>query len=54
MEEVKKRGGRVVPSVTGAVTHLLAGESPGSKLVKAKSLGVRIVTEKEFLEMLGQ
>jgi DNA ligase (NAD+) len=54
MEEVKNRGGRVVPSVTGAVTHLLAGESPGSKLVKAKSLGVRIVTEKEFLEMLGQ
>lgn len=53
MEEVKKRGGRVVSSVTGAVTHLLAGEAPGSKLDKARSLGVRIVTEEEFLKMLG-
>lgn len=53
MEEVKKRGGRVVGSVTGAVTHLLAGEAPGSKLDKARSLGVRIVTEEEFLKMLG-
>jgi len=53
MEEVKKRGGRVVSSVTGAVTHLLAGEAPGSKLDKAKSLGIRIVTEEEFLKMLG-
>ncbi len=53
MEEVKKRGGRVVSSVTGAVTHLLAGEAPGSKLEKAKALGIRIVTEDEFLRMLG-
>ncbi len=53
MEEVKKRGGRVVSSVTGAVTHLLAGEAPGSKLDKAKALGVRIVNEEEFLQMLG-
>ncbi|MFQ3620275.1 MAG: helix-hairpin-helix domain-containing protein, partial [Spirochaetales bacterium] len=52
MEEVKKRGGRVVSSVTSAVTHLLAGESPGSKLEKARALGIRIVSEEEFLKML--
>jgi len=53
MDAVKKRGGRVVSSVTGALTHLLVGENPGSKLEKAKKVGARIVTEKEFLKMLG-
>jgi len=52
MEEVKKRGGRVTSSVTGATTHLLAGENPGSKLDKAREYGTKIVTEGEFLRML--
>ncbi len=52
MDEVKKRGGRVMSSVTGNTTHLLAGGNPGSKLEKAKDLGVTIVTEKEFTERL--
>jgi DNA ligase (NAD+) len=52
MDEVKKKGGRVTSSVTGNTTHLLAGENPGSKLEKAKKLGVAIVTEKEFIERL--
>lgn len=52
MEEVKKRGGRVSPSVTAKTTHLLAGENPGSKLAKARQLGVRIVGEQEFLGLL--
>jgi len=51
---VKKRGGRVVSSVTGALTHLLVGENPGSKLEKAKKVYAAIVYEKEFLEMLGK
>jgi len=54
MDEVKKRGGRVVSSVTGALTHLLVGENPGSKLEKAKKVYAAIVYEKEFLEMLGK
>jgi DNA ligase (NAD+) len=52
MEEVKKRGGKVSPSVTSKTTHLLAGENPGSKLDKARELGVQIVSEKEFLKFL--
>jgi DNA ligase (NAD+) len=52
MEEVKKRGGRVVSQITGAVTHLLAGEGAGSKLEKARALGVTIVSEQEFLKLL--
>ncbi|MGO9411182.1 MAG: helix-hairpin-helix domain-containing protein, partial [Spirochaetia bacterium] len=52
MEEVKKRGGRVTDSVTSKTTHLLAGESAGSKLEKAKKLGISIVSEDEFLQRL--
>ena len=52
MEEVKKRGGKVVSQVTGKLTHLLVGENPGSKLEKAKKVGAKLVTEEEFLKML--
>ena len=52
MEEVKKRGGRTVSSVSGATTHLLAGPGAGSKLTKARDMGVEIVSEEEFIEML--
>jgi DNA ligase (NAD+) len=53
MEEVKKRGGKVSASVTGKTTHLLSGENPGSKLDKARELGIRIVEEAEFLRLLA-
>lgn len=53
LEEVKKRGGRVVASVSAQTTHLLVGSGPGSKLQKAKALGVNIVDEREFLTLLG-
>ena len=52
MEEVKKRGGQVTSNVTSKTTHLLAGPAAGSKLDKARELGVRIVDEAEFLKML--
>jgi DNA ligase (NAD+) len=52
MEEVRKRGGKVSASVTSKTTHLLAGESPGSKLDKARELGITIVEEAEFLRLL--
>ncbi len=53
MEEVQKRGGRTTSAVTGATTHLLAGSGAGSKLEKAKRSGVTIVSEEEFLKLLG-
>lgn len=52
MEEVKKRGGRVVGQVTGKTTHLLAGSGAGSKLEDASRLGIKVVNEKEFLSLL--
>jgi DNA ligase (NAD+) len=53
MEEVEKRGGRTVGSVTGKTTHLLAGDGAGSKLAQAEALGVDIVDEARFLQMLA-
>ena len=52
MDEVEKRGGKYSTTVTGKTTHLLAGAGPGSKLQKAKKLGVTIVSEEVFLERL--
>jgi len=52
MEEVEKRGGRTVTAVTSKTTHLLAGKGGGSKEQIAVSLGVKIVTEVQFLALL--
>ncbi|EFB42439.1 NAD-dependent DNA ligase LigA [Parachlamydia acanthamoebae] len=49
---IKERGGKVTNSVSSKTDYLLAGEDPGSKLDKAKSLQVRILTEEEFQAML--
>ncbi len=54
LEEIEKRGGRTVGSVTGKTTHLLAGEGGGSKRADAERLGVKIVDEKEFLSLIGR
>ena len=53
-EEIKRRGGKVVSAVSGNTTHLLAGTGGGSKLTKAGEVGAQIVSEQEFLEMLGR
>ena len=54
MEEVTRRGGKAGSSVTAKTTHLLVGENPGSKLEKARKLGVTVVSEKEFDALLGK
>lgn len=51
-ELVKERGGKVVGSVSKNTDFLLAGEEAGSKLDKAKDLGVKILTEGEFEQLL--
>ncbi len=53
-EEIRKRGGKVTSTVTSRTTYLLVGENPGSKLEKARKLGVKIVNEEEFLNMLKE
>ncbi len=50
--EIERRGGKVSGSVSRKTDLVVAGEEAGSKLAKAKELGVRIVGEAEFLAML--
>lgn len=47
---IEENGGKVVSSVSKNTSFLLAGDEAGSKLDKAKSLGVKILTEKDFFE----
>ena len=49
-ELAMKAGAKVTSSITGKTTLLVAGKNAGSKLKKAEKLGVRVISEKEFLE----
>lgn len=49
---IEQNGGEVASSVSKAVNIVLAGEDAGSKLEKAKKLGIKIISESEFKAML--
>jgi DNA ligase (NAD+) len=51
-EKIRALGGSVGESVSKETTYLIAGENTGSKYQKATELGVKILTEKEFLSLL--
>jgi len=50
---IEREGGKPSGSVSAKTSYLVAGESAGSKLDKAKSLNVPVLTEDEFLAMIG-
>lgn len=53
-EEIEKRGGSLADSVSKAVNLVVVGEEAGSKLEKAKKLGISTISEEEFLKMLEE
>jgi len=51
---IEKYGGRVANSVSKKTDYLIVGKDPGSKLDKAKALGIKILSEQDFKKMLNQ
>ena len=51
-ERIKQNGGKVSSSVSKKTSYVLAGEEAGSKLTKARELGVSVIDEAAFLSML--
>lgn len=52
-DKIKLMGGKISSSVSKKTSYVIAGENPGSKLDKAQDLGVIILSEKDFLDMIG-
>ncbi len=51
-EMIELRGGKASSSVSKKTSYVVAGENAGSKLTKAQDLGIPVLTEDEFLQML--
>jgi len=52
-QTIRQAGGKLSSSVSKKTDFVLAGENPRSKLDKAKQLGVKVISEKQFMEMLN-
>jgi DNA ligase (NAD+) len=53
-QKIKDNGGKTASSVSRKTDFVLAGKEAGSKLAKARSLGIKIIDEKQFLEMINE
>jgi DNA ligase (NAD+) len=53
-ELIENLGGHVAGAVSSKTTYVLTGEEAGSKLEKAKKLGIKVINEKEFNKLAGQ
>ena len=51
-EMIESRGGKATSSVSKSTTFVLAGEEAGSKLTKANELGIKVIDEEKFLELI--
>ncbi len=52
-EKIRQLGGSISSSVSTKTDFVLSGEKSGSKLEKARKLGIKIIDEKEFLKLIG-
>ncbi len=52
-EKIRELGGKTSSSVSKKTDYVVVGENPGSKYEKAKKLGVKIISEKEFLDLIS-
>lgn len=52
-ERIRQLGGKVTDSVSRRTDYVVVGENPGSKLARARELGITILDEKALLEMIG-
>ncbi len=53
-EAIHAHGGKAAGSVSKKTDFVIAGENAGSKLTKAQDLGIRVLTEDEFIELIGE
>jgi len=53
-QAIKQAGGKASSSVSKKTDFVLAGENPGSKLEKAKKLGVKVINEAQFMDMIKE
>ena len=50
-EYISSHGGKVLDAISRKIDYLVVGDSPGSKLEKARELGVKVISEKELLQL---